>query len=251
MNCTKCGAHVEDNLFLEVLANNNAPIYCADCAKEASDRHEAEERKKDEEEWFNQVDQIASESGIPDGYHYQKDTGVSVLHAGPIVRHVADWIMRHRRYNILLSGDTGMGKSTSAAYAAIVMISHRAKVRYIKLQQLLRDYTAAKMSKDTYAEENFFRAFNDCNLWIIDELVGKTKDTESRREFMVELLDEIADGEIKARFWLLGNFRSNSIDSIFGAENREPTRRRIEENFVCAGATDQMMKIFHVYKSGE
>jgi len=63
---------------------------------------------------------------------------------------------------------------------------------------------------------------------------------------MYELLDMIADGEIRTRLWMLGNFRQGVLDEVFG--DTDPVYRRIEENFVCVGATQKSMQIFHVFK---
>ena len=64
---------------------------------------------------------------------------------------------------------------------------------------------------------------------------------------MYELLDMIADGELRTRLWMLGNFREGVLGEIFGGD--EPVFRRIEENFVCVGATERSMEVFHVYKA--
>ena len=215
--------------------------YCHVC-QEAEDR-------KNEAAFQREVPQIIAEAGIPDGYRYRRDTGKPVVEDGAIVPHAAAWVWEHRNSNLLISGATGAGKSTSICWAAMKLIAAHCRVRYVKLQRLLCEWTEARMlmSENVYSEQEFFGRFQKLDYLLIDEAVGKTKDSDSRREMMFELLDEIANGELKLKLWLAGNFRKNSIDALFGEENREPSRRRIEENFICAGITENEVEIFHVW----
>ena len=233
-SCIKCGNQFEGNGW-----------YCPFCQEEEDRREEAEYQRH--------VPEYIADAGIPDGYHYRRDNGRSVVDGGAIVQHAADWIWEHRKNNLLISGATGAGKSTSMCYAAMKLIAAHKRVRYVKLQRLMCEWIEARlmMSDNVYSEQEFFQRFQKLDYLILDEVVGKVKDTDSRREMMFELLDEIASGELKMRLWLAGNFRKNSIDALFGEENREPSRRRIEENFVCAGITEESVEVFHVWPQVE
>ena len=228
-SCIKCGKQFTGHGY-----------YCPKCQEEEDRRYEAE--------FQLHVPEYIAEAGIPDGYRYWRGTTLSTVEGGPIVKHAAEWVWQHRKDNLLISGKTGMGKSTSACYAAMRLIAAHQIVRYVKLQRLMCEWSEARMSDAAYGEQEFFGRFRKLDLLILDEAVGKVKDTESRREMMIELLDEIASGELKMRLWLLGNFRPGSIDALFGEENREPSLRRIEENFVCAGITETEVEVFHVWK---
>ena len=84
------------------------------------------------------------------------------------------------------------------------------------------------------------------SLLILDEMVDKAKTSDSGQEMMYELLDMIADGELKTRLWMIGNFRQGSLDEVFG--DRDPVYRRIEENFICVGVTGKEMEEFHIFR---
>lgn len=253
MRCEECGREL-DRTEAERIAeirnlfpNSGILARCPQCKFKAE--QEAERRREEAEEAAYQasVPLIITEAGIPDGYRYRRDNGLSTVEGGAIVKHAADWVWRHHKRNLLISGKTGVGKSTSACYAAMKLISEHKRVRYLKLQRLLCEWSEARTNDSAYGEQEFFGRFRRLDYLILDEAVGKVKDTESRREMMIELLDEIASGELKMRLWLLGNFRTNSIDALFGEENREPSRRRIEENFICAGITETSVEVFHVW----
>lgn len=226
--CMKCGIPFDGNGYL-----------CPMCQNEEDRKYEAE--------FQLHVPEYIDEAGIPDGYRYWRGTNMSTVEKGPIVEHAAEWVWQHRADNLLISGKTGMGKSTSACYAAMRLIAAHKIVRYVKLQRLMCEWSEARTSDSAFGEQEFFGRFRKLDYLILDEAVGKVKDTESRREMMIELLDEIASGELKMHLWILGNFRPGSIDALFGEENREPSLRRIEENFVCAGITDTEVEVFHVW----
>ena len=187
--------------------------------------------------------QIIHDTGIPDGYRFDRETGKELTK--PVVEHVFEWVWLNRDRNLLLTGDTGIGKSTSLCFAALKMVMERKKVRYVKLRNLLAEWREAKKSDSPYADEGFFRFIAELDLMVIDEAVDRAKTTESGQEMMYELLDRIADGEIKTKIWLAGNFRSGSIVDLFGDD--APVRRRIEENFLCAGITQGKVEQFHVW----
>ena len=253
MKCEECGRELDRktaekiNEIRTFFPNHHTPARCPQCQFKAEREAEKKREETEEAEYQARVPELIADAGIPDGYRYRRDSGLSTVEGGPIVEHAASWVWDHRRDNLLLSGKTGMGKSTSACYAAMRLIAEHKRVRYIKLQRLLCEWSEARKNDSVHGEQEFFGRFRRLDLLILDEVVGKTKDTDSRREMMIELLDEIASGEIKMRLWMLGNYRTNSIDALFGEENREPSRRRIEENFVCAGITENSVEVFHVW----
>lgn len=253
MNCAECGKEIEQKEVERIIEirrffPNQIVARCPQCKFKAEREAEKQREEAEEAAYQASVPQLIIDAGIPDGYRFRRDNGLSTIESGAIVKHAAEWVMEHRHDNLLLSGKTGMGKSTSACYAAMQLIAEHKRVRYVKLQRLLCEWSEARTSDSAYGEQSFFRGFRSLDYLILDEVVGKVKDTESRREMMVELLDEIASGELKMRLWLLGNFRTNSIDALFGEENREPSRRRIEENFICAGITENSVEVFHVWQ---
>lgn len=230
----------------EFLSNPNFRI-CEKCSDEM--RKETENRKREEERaaFLERLPDLFKQSGIPDFYRLHRETGKPL--EKPIVPHVAKWLWCNRERNLLLSGDTGVGKSTSACYVAIKLIEQGKRVRYVKLRKLLSEWRDARTSDERFAEDRFFKNIGKLDVLILDEVIGKTKNTESGQEMMYELLDMIGDGEIKTRLWMIGNFHRDSIVALFGED--EPVRRRIEENFVCVGIDNTSVTKFHVFKTGE
>ena len=254
LDCSRCGqmfpafeSGSDFSRTMESLYAADAHRHCAKCREELSaeaERREAEQRRRD---FLASIPTLAAKSGIPDLYRIHRQTGEPLT--APLVPHVVKWLWDHRDSNLLIAGKTGVGKSTSACFVAVKMLEEGKRVRYVKLRRLLSEWREARTSDEAFADERFFDRIQKLHLLILDEVADKTKTTESGQEMMYELLDMIADGEIKTRLWMLGNFRDGVLEEIFG--DADPVFRRVEENFVCAGATDQMMKIFHVYKSGE
>lgn len=255
MDCARCGemfpafevSDLSRTMNLESLYSVDAFRICAKCrevAEAEAARKEAEQKRR---EFLAGIPKLAAASGIPDLYRVHRKTGEPLT--APLVPHVAKWIWEHRQCNLLISGQTGVGKSTSACFVAVKMLEEGKRVRYVKLRRLLSEWREARTSDEPFADERFFDRIRKLHLLILDEVADKTKTTESGQEMMFEILDMIADGEIKTRLWLLGNFRAGVLEELFG--DTDPVFRRVEENFVCVGATDQTMKIFHVYKSGE
>lgn len=249
MDCAKCGkmfhAFDSDNDFsamMETLYSQDEYRKCPSCSRldvAERERIEAEERKK---EFAENIHKIAAES-IPELYRLDRMTGKPFVKAP--VQHVANWIDAHRYSNLLISGKTGVGKSTSACFVALKIIAEHLRVRYVKLRGLLSEWRDARTSGEYAADKKFFSKIGRLDLLIVDEVADKNKNTDSGQEMMYELLDMIADGEIKTKLWMLGNFREGVLADVFG--ETEPVYRRIEENFVCVGANANEMKVFHVW----
>lgn len=238
VGCDSCGKKVEIDDFpgLFGLIANGVPYYCDDC-------HEKQKRVLEEREFQEFLPRLIDTAGIPAGYLADRNTGKKMQSAP--VPYVFDWVWEHRERNILLTGNTGTGKSTSACFAAVKLIEDRKKVRYVKLRALLSEWREAKTADSRFADEAFFRTISELDLLILDEVIDKAKTTESGQEMMFELLDRIADGELKTKLWMLGNFRPGSVIELFGDD--APVRRRIEENFVCAGIGKNKVEVFHVW----
>ena len=251
LDCSRCGqmfpafeSGSDFSRTMESLYAADAHRHCAKCREELSaeaERQEAEQRRR---EFLASIPRLAAASGIPDLYRIHRETGKPLT--SPLVPHVVKWLWDHRECNLLISGKTGVGKSTSACFVAVKMLELEKKVRYVKLRRLLSEWREARTSDEPFADEKFFAAIRKLHLLILDEVADKVKTTDSGQEMMYELLDMIADGEIRTRLWMLGNFRQGVLDEVFG--DTDPVYRRIEENFVCVGATQKSMQIFHVFK---
>ena len=168
-------------------------------------------------------------SGLPELYTHDRETGE--LFTQPPKRKVAEFIYLNRHCNLLISGETGTGKSTSACFIAARLLMPGGKIRYYRLSQLLTEWREARRSDLPYAAENLVSRLLNQDVLLLDEVAGKAKISESGQELMFELVERICNGESKTRLWMLGNFYTGSIEEIF--PDGEPIRRRLSENFKC------------------
>lgn len=175
---------------------------------------------------------MLEKSGIE--FYYSHDRTTGELFKEPPCRYLAEFIYRNRNKNLLISGLTGCGKSTSASFIAMGFLHDGKKVQYASLRKLLASWREAKTSKDESATEKFLYALFRNDLFIIDEVVGKARISESGQELLFEILESVNSGACRARIWLLGNFYGGSIEEIFS--DAAPVRRRLQENFTCVYA---------------
>jgi DNA replication protein DnaC len=78
----------------------------------------------------------------------------------------------------------------------------------------------------------FLSKLENVDLLIIDEASGdKTTNSESTRECMFRLLEDVYNGNCRAAVILLGNFFRGSIGEVFG--NEDAARRRLADTFLA------------------
>ncbi|MBQ7731570.1 MAG: ATP-binding protein [Lentisphaeria bacterium] len=244
-NCTRCGKEFEAETFqfvLDSFAKKGKPYAaaCDDCFRiirqeeeEAMDRAFAERQQSEEE-----LEEAIAAAGVAPDYR---------LKTAP-VPFVAKWLWKNREKNILLSGQTGTGKSTSAGVNTRYMIRDDHKtVRVCYFAALLDEWRAARCADaDPGAVKDLFRRLEAVDVLIIDECAGKSVNTDSSREFMYRLIEDVQNGCCHAKVWFLGNFYRGSVDDVFG--DAEPTYRRLKEKFVC-GRIDLIEKqIIPIFK---
>ena len=203
---------------------------CPDCeeAEHRKKQQAAEEQKKKAS--LSDLPRLLESCGIEFLYSHDRVTGE--LFSVPPCRYAAEWIYRNRNRNLLVSGITGSGKSTSATFLAVSMIREGKNVFYTSLRKILAKWRSSKTNeKRPSASEDFLQELFSKDLLIIDEVIGKARVSESGQEFLFELLESINSGSCRAKVWLLGNFYEGSIEELFS--DPEPVRRRLSENFVC------------------
>ena len=236
IDCMICGKMfpIEDfreQEFAETMQNcYEKHRLCESCIQKEEQRAAAEEAAKHKEEIARQLPRLLDAAGIEPLYCRDRATGA--FFKEPPCRYAAEWIYRHRRENLLISGITGSGKSTSACFIAMGMIREERKVTYTSLRKLLSQWRAAKTSDQDYAVEKMLHSIFSRDLFIIDEVVGKARISESGQELLFEILESVNSGACRSKIWLLGNFYEGSIEDIFS--DPEPVRRRLQENFSCA-----------------
>ena len=219
-SCVRCGemATIEVSDFLADYWRNRGeqyPYMCAKCQADHEAECEAEERK-------NSFGGKLDHAGVP--LDYQVDV--------PPVKHVASFLERHIGENILLSAPTGAGKSTSAGYLARVLLNKGMKVRYTTLASLLDQWREARCAEYPISVKAFLSYIEYNDVVIIDEAADKTVPTDSAKECMFRLLEDVTNGACNAKLWLLGNYYRGAIEDVFG--NGEAARRRLNEKFYCA-----------------
>lgn len=243
VSCSRCGAQKEINALTSLYARcmeegRPYPWLCDDCFEKRIAEEEAEAAKQDElteAEW----DESVEKTGIGKSY--------STIHTPP-VRFVAEWLWKVRDNNVILSGQTGTGKTTSVAMLIRELVKMWNRVRYTTLAELCDRWRVARSdNKNPYAISNLRCEIEDSlDYLIIDECADKTVITESTQEFMFRLLDDIASGDCHAKVWLIGNFYKGAVADIFGDE--APAMRRIQENFVCGRINCTDAKVVPIFR---
>ena len=207
----------------EYYANRNEPFpYCCQkCDAEREEQKLREEDRKIAEERQQRISANLQAASIPEEYQVLL----------PPVPQVADWIARHADNNILLHGETGAGKSTSAGYQARMMILKGRRVKWFPLSALLDLWREARMSDNPEDTPYLFRRIESYDVVILDEC-DKPINTDSTHECMFRLIEDVSNGTSRAKLWMFGNFYRGAIENIFGTG--DAVRRRFNENFVCA-----------------
>lgn len=236
--CRDCGKQFMDHqpeFLLKQWEEKGKPFpsQCQDCfqawrrAEEERDAQALYEEELSESE----LDAAVEKAGVEEAYRLKKAP----------VPFVAEWLWNNRDANLLLSGTTGTGKSTSAGVVVREIIRHEhATVNMCYMYSLLDHWRALRCdNNDPTAIKEMFRRLETADYLIIDEVAGKVVNTDSSREFMFRLLEDITNGACRARVFLLGNFYRGSVADIFG--DADPAFRRLKERFRC-GRIDVVKK---------
>lgn len=217
---------------------------CPECiAKRESEKLLAEESAR-KQEIAEHLPDLLEKCGIPPGYIRDRETG-EILEKPPVY-FTAAWLWQNRENNVLLSGETGCGKSTSACFVASKLLLDGKRIRYTSLRKLLADWRNAKTSDSSYADEKLLAEIFRQDIFIIDEVIGKARVSLSGEELLFELLESVNSGVCRSRIWLLGNFYAGSIEDTFSEP--EPIRRRLQENFVCTSVIGDQLERMTVWK---
>lgn len=207
------------NLFLSVCAPH---MICKECAARKADEERQRQAEQRREEFRQSLPSRLEAIGLPARYALDS----------PPVPFAAEWILANQESNLVLSGITGSGKSTSAGYAARrLTAAGYINIRYYSLRRLLAEWKIAKTSDNTFAAETFVRTLGRLDVLIVDEFINKAAITPSGQELLYELIDGAYNWGQRCRVWLLGNFYKGSVAEMF--DDPQPVLRRFRESFVC------------------
>ena len=222
--CGKKGNVTVDDISADIFTRNNSPFpwYCPEC--EGKHRKEEAERKarEAEQERLEALEYGFERAGLPKKYRVEV----------PPVPVLAEWMMKHSDKNQFVNGQTGTGKSTSAGFMVRKLIERGESVKYLQMSQLLDNWREARCGDSFSSASGMIESLESADRLIIDEASGdKTVISGSTKECMFRLLEDVYNGECKAKITFLGNFYRGCIEDVFG--NEAAARRRLAETFDC------------------
>jgi|GEM_PF-5531929 len=250
--CPKCGDHFFYRMTSEDAADEAwkrtllKGVLCPKClALDAKAEQEAK-RKAEEAERQRKMDltyEARREFSRIDEYYM----GFDVNHPDAN-RTLFDWMGEHQQRSILLTDETGTGKTRIMQYYAMELL--RTKSVYYAGSADLCDRLAAMFSKKVELGERFLHQLYAVDLLIIDDL-GKEGFTESRKARLWQLIDArySATEQKKLReegrycplwdkpqqtrrgwqLWISTNFDASELIQRLGQLDGDPTVRRLIE----------------------
>lgn len=172
---------------------------------------------------ISQSAMLMEEAGVP-----RNMRGISK----PPNRGMANFLWKNQDRNILLVGNTGVGKTTSAcACLERMRIMKDIPVKYINLSSLVMKMNAVSRFGSKETPLAFMDNLDAFSIVCIDEAFEKTRQTDMTSEILYMLIDSATSGAYRFKLWLLGNLKRNAIQNMFG--DYEPVMRRFEQFFLC------------------
>lgn len=230
--CDGCGlefsfaAHAPEGIYKDLLLHAYQNTKCDSCV--TKERREKAEREHQEylAELAESLEKREEDAGFPKGFRCLQ---------APYMRQAAVFFYKNREKSLLVSGETGTGKTSSSLYVLGLMMKERElKVRYFTRQSLFAEYVKAKTSNND-SEDAFIERLDWLDYIVIDELVGKKGDamlSDSSQELLFNLVDGVYCNARKAKIWILGNFYEGSLDTLVG--DVAPLKRRLKTSFKTA-----------------
>jgi DNA replication protein DnaC len=206
--------------YMDFVYSNTRCDKCDKIFKEKKRKEKEEERKR---ELLDSLTERLKNAQIP---NFVIKTDV------PPKQTITDFFKTKIKTNLLISGETGTGKTTSACFALKDMLKNDYEsIYYLTRSQLLNKFVEIKTSpqKDITSYINRLLAYDNL---IIDELVGRAGDVEippASQEFLFDIIDNVYNLNANCTLWILGNFYKGSISSMFS--NPKPLIRRLAEAF--------------------
>ena len=213
----------KSGMYRDLLMGAYQRTKCDKCVAKERAEKEAEERRKRFLELEESLAEREGKAGFPKGFQ--------CLNA-PFMRQAAVFFYKNRDKSLIVSGETGTGKTSSALYVLGLMMKEREwKIKYYSRHTLFAEYVKAKTSNND-SEDAFLERLGWLDYIVIDELVGKKGDamlSDSSQELLFNLVDGVYCNARKAKVWILGNFYDGSLDSL--VSDVAPLKRRLRTSF--------------------
>ena len=236
IRCPECGRmyeieaqQVPDPELNERILELYRKVSCDECRAKAEAAKALELAEQAKVVLAHEFPRRLKDSGLRDCYI--RERGSDRFLREPPVPWAGAFVWEHRREHLLLSGETGTGKSTSASLALLHLVYDGVRVHYMMLSELLRRWREARMSDRGGEDGRLLDWIFGHAVFCIDEVAGKARVTESGMEMLYEILELANSSRRGTRIWLLGNFYVGSIEDMF--QDPEPVRRRLAERFTC------------------
>lgn len=230
VSCVDCKKEMEiaysekDNgLFKNYMDFVYANTRCDECDKIFNEQKKKEREEQRKRELLETLPERLKNAQIPN-FVIKKDEPPKPI--------ITDFFKTKIKTNLLISGETGTGKTTSACFALKDLLKNDYEsIFYITRSQLLNKFVEIKTSPQKDVTSYMNRLLSYDNL-IIDELVGRAGDVEiapASQEFLFDIIDNVYNLNANCTLWILGNFYKGSISGLFS--NPKPLIRRLSEAF--------------------
>ncbi len=227
--CPRCNREfraeycVENGIFADAVKSLYENLICDDCRNGKAQQNRQEEFAKYKKHLIDTLPERLEKTGLPKRFRELQK---------PPCRPGAEWIYCNRKSSLLISGETGSGKTSSAGFVLTLLLSERNyHVWYRTWQQLAAEFVNAKVSSQEN-ELHFLQKLDTVDYLIIDELIGKKGDVKispSGQELLFNIVDGVYSQARDTHVWVLGNFYSGAIDAA--VDDPQPLRRRLQESF--------------------
>lgn len=238
--CPQCGNEFEGSYnpsFKELYKSAVCPV----CIKQLADGQNKKRIAAKKAELLATLDNRMESARFP---------GVFCTMDSPCVRHNAEFLWRNKEKSMVIAGETGAGKTSSAAFVMRCMMKERKiNAMYSTWQDFYSEYVRAKLDEKGKAEGLLFDKLNRLDYLILDELAwrrGGAKLSPPAQELLFNIIDGVYCKGRKATVWIMGNLYNNAFEKML--DQPEPVLRRLQYRFTPVWFDCKVQpEIFRIY----